>query len=108
VYFKKEIDAAAKTLGLELENLTAERLKGAYLERAKATHPDAGGAPEDFKEVALAFKCLSDWMRARETAPACPRCGGSGYYTKRKGFSELKVLCSCKRRGEKGDIAGGV
>lgn len=39
---------------------TNEEIKRAYRERSKETHPDHGGNPEQFKQVAVAYKVLAD------------------------------------------------
>lgn len=37
-----------------------QEIRKAYIKRAKATHPDSGGAEEDFKNISLAYEVLKD------------------------------------------------
>lgn len=48
-----------ETLGVK-ENATPDEIKRAYRAKAKATHPDAGGAQADFEPVVKAYETLSD------------------------------------------------
>lgn len=47
------------TLGVDPKASAAE-IKKAYRKKAKETHPDAGGSPEAFTAIALAYRTLSD------------------------------------------------
>jgi hypothetical protein len=46
-------------LGVE-KTASKEELKKAYRDKSKEMHPDHGGDPEQFKELAVAYKILSD------------------------------------------------
>jgi curved DNA-binding protein CbpA len=46
-------------LGISRDATSAE-IKRAYHQAAKRTHPDAGGSDEDFRNVELAYRVLSD------------------------------------------------
>lgn len=57
------------------EAASAENIKKAYREKAKETHPDAGGTNEDFQRLSAAYAVLSDpkarkrYDRTGSTAP---------------------------------------
>lgn len=51
-----------RELGVSRDATTSE-IKSAYKARAKQTHPDAGGAKEEFQRVAAAYALLSDPAR---------------------------------------------
>lgn len=42
------------------KDASPDEIKRAYREGSKRTHPDAGGDPEQFKQLAVAYKILSD------------------------------------------------
>jgi curved DNA-binding protein CbpA len=46
-------------------SVDAEGLRSAYRQRAKETHPDAGGSREDFERVVRAYAVLSDDTKRR-------------------------------------------
>ena len=48
-----------ETLGVDSE-ATAEEIKKAYRKRANEVHPDKGGSKEEFAELSIAYKVLSD------------------------------------------------
>lgn len=54
-----------KILGLD-RNATIADVKAAFKRKAKQTHPDAGGDPEQFRQVALAHRILSDDKRRQK------------------------------------------
>ena len=54
-----------KTLGIR-KNAKLERIKRAFRQRSKQTHPDVGGAPEAFMAVRRAYFILSDPERRRK------------------------------------------
>ena len=54
--------------------LAVDRVRGAYLTRAHAVHPDLGGTRERWDELQDAYRTvLEDLKKPR----ACPSCGGS-------------------------------
>ena len=58
---KKEVDNKRyyDLLGVQ-KNATFDEIKKAYRKKALKEHPDKGGDPEKFKEVTMAYECLSD------------------------------------------------
>ncbi len=66
-------------LGLPV-NATAQQIKAAYRRAARATHPDHGGDPAEFRRVSLAYQVLSnpqtrsryDRSYGAASAPAAP------------------------------------
>ncbi len=48
-----------ETLGVD-RKASPEAVKRAYRAKAKQSHPDAGGSPEEFKQIAKAYETLSD------------------------------------------------
>jgi len=58
---KKEVDNSKyyELLGVE-KNATFDQIKKAYRKKALKEHPDKGGDPEKFKDITMAYECLSD------------------------------------------------
>ena len=54
---------------------TADEIKTAYRRKAKRLHPDHGGDEEKFKQLAAAYKALSDPVRRAQydATPLTPR-----------------------------------
>lgn len=48
-----------KLLGVE-KNATLDEIKKAFKKQALKEHPDKGGDTEKFKEISVAYECLSD------------------------------------------------
>lgn len=70
-------------------------IRRAYLALAKQHHPDAGGDPTIFAELAEAWGTLRDdkkrWAYHRLMTlklPPCRHCDGKGHINKMKGFTK--------------------
>lgn len=64
---------------------TDEELETAYKRARRTAHPDAGGSPEAFTAVQLAYA----FIKKRP----CPDCEGSGYVKIRTGHFVSKKPC---------------
>lgn len=90
-----------KILGVHRESDEAA-IRAAYVARAKAAHPDAGGDGEAFARLNEAYKTLMDrrlrssflknmLIRCRE----CPQCKGTGATYRQKGLlGRVYTLCA--------------
>jgi len=53
-----------ETLGVN-KTATEKEILSAYRAKARETHPDAGGSPDKFLEINLAYRILSDNEKRR-------------------------------------------
>jgi hypothetical protein len=59
-FFEEDLEAECENysiLGLK-RSASQEDIKNAFRQKAKETHPDKGGDPEEFKKVREAYECL--------------------------------------------------
>lgn len=115
---RAKAEEAAEALGLSVYmtdgGLDDVTVKLAYKEKAKVTHPDAGGSPEAFARVDWAKHVLLAWLAKRPSAtPAmpvkgenCPACQGLGTVWQLTGFKRgMKRMCGqCSGTGEQSDV----
>ena len=60
-----DLQKDAKTLGLKSPVATPAAVRAAYLRKAKASHPDAGGSTKAFQDVQSAFERLGTQRTAQ-------------------------------------------
>jgi DnaJ-class molecular chaperone len=81
-----------------------EAIKASYRLLARTYHPDRGGDPAKFTELPIAYKQIADakaraqyrsWLALH--GQLCSTCGGNGYRTKTKSFTQqVRIGCgSC-------------
>lgn len=73
-----KLTAAASILGVDRHALTREAVRAAFVEAARATHPDQGGSGADMARIKLARDVLMREVEAQESLVECPRCNGHG------------------------------
>ena len=62
-----DLQKDAKALGLKSPVATPAAVRAAYLRKAKASHPDAGGTKQEFQTVQAAYERLGT-QRTRQAA----------------------------------------
>ena len=78
---------------------TRDELRAHYHALAARAHPDHGGDPDRFAEIAAAYRRLAAIAPDRR---ACKSCEGSGRVPIAGGFNPLKILCkACSGSGVK-------
>lgn len=88
---------ACEVLAIDLEGLTAEGLKAAYRDAAKANHPDTGEYDAaKWAKIGWSKDVLERWLvlRAQANSPEtpgvrgdCRACAGKGFIQRRNGFN---------------------
>lgn len=85
-----------------------DEIRTAYINKARAEHPDAGGEADIFVLAAQAYKILTNGIKRKEydawlqdNAVACAACKGKGVIYKQKSFKERTYArCApCKGTG---------
>lgn len=92
-----EVEQAAEKLGLKLADVSSESLRGAFRDRVREIHPDAGApmgnnAAEEIQKVYQARAKLIVWL-AQQPQKDCKVCGGKGYV--RTGPFNTQICTSC-------------
>lgn len=88
------------TLGV-LPSATPEALRAAYRARARDTHPDRGGDPDEFYKVTQAYEAARNVSAWLPEGKICANCGGFGVVGVKKGLKpRYPVICpECKGEG---------
>lgn len=98
-----------EVLGVDA-NATEDEIKKAYRRKARQEHPDAGGDPEEFKEVTAAYEVLKNpEARAnydRYGDPRGPGGSGGGGGDPFAGFGDLQDLIDAFFGGGMGGMGG--
>ena len=62
---KLDLQKDAKALGLKSPVATPAAVRAAYLRKARASHPDAGGTKQEFQNIQAAYERLGTQRRAQ-------------------------------------------
>ena len=65
-----DLQKDAKALGLESPVATPAAVRAAYLRKAKASHPDAGGTKQEFQNIQAAYERLGTQRRHQAAVDA--------------------------------------
>lgn len=81
-----------KILGIP-EGSTVETVKEQYRQLALAHHPDRGGSAAVFTELNKAYQKALQSAEDHHAPGRCVQCDGTGWVTRRRGFTSLKMVC---------------
>lgn len=103
----EEAMARLEIVGIDLDQLTIEWVKGAYRVAVQYSHPDKGGSVEDFAAVDRAKHVLLEWLGKEQPArpvhkpDVCPRCDGRGFVAQQRAWRAMRMQCPrCRGAGD--------
>ena len=71
-----DLQKDAQALGLESPVATPAAVRAAYLRKAKASHPDAGGTKQEFQTIQAAYERLGTQVDTKPRSTRATTRGG--------------------------------